>query len=136
MLISGTLFQWNLPWSPLSWAWSLAWLSLSSYLLFYYLRKHLCTNCPFYGKPCFSGWGLLASKLFPPKSGDFEKGKSVAPIAWTFFLLPPFIASLITSNYLGAFVWFFASLYLFGTFAKFHSQCPLREKCSTTFRLP
>ncbi|UXD22861.1 hypothetical protein IPA_09025 [Ignicoccus pacificus DSM 13166] len=131
MLFAGTVFQWTLPWPPLSYAWSVFWLALSAYLLYYYLRKHLCTNCVFYGKPCFSGWGLLASKLFPKGSGDFDKGRRVAPLAWTFFLLPPFLATIITGRSLGAFIWFFASLYLILTFNSFHSKCPMRDKCLT-----
>ena len=126
MLISCSIVLWKINYS-LSLLWSLS----NLFMLYYYLRKHLCTNCPFYGKPCFSGWGLLAAKMFPKGSGNWERGRSLAPLTWPWFLVtPPLVTSLYSFSSLFLMMWSFASLYLLLEFHSFHSKCPLKEKCS------
>ncbi|ALU12614.1 hypothetical protein EYM_05720 [Ignicoccus islandicus DSM 13165] len=105
------------------------WTFFVAYSLYFQLRKDLCTNCPFYGKPCFSGWGLLASKLFERNSGNFERGRKLAAITWgSFLLLPPTILILV-GDLFTLILWLLASFYVFSEFYNFHKTCPLRSKC-------
>ncbi len=51
-------------------------------MLLFVLRKHLCTNCYYYGKRCSTGWGKLSSLLFKEKSGNYNLGIKLAQITW------------------------------------------------------
>ncbi len=125
MIASGTFALYK-AFGPLS----LSWSTFVAYSLYYQLRKDLCTNCPFYGRPCFSGWGLLASKLFEKGSGDFERGKRLAKATWFVFLAIPLTVLLYFRAWTSVLLWLFGSYYLFSEFSKFHESCPLRERCS------
>ena len=124
MIVGGTVVLWRLS-GPLALTWTLAVL----FSFYYYLRKHLCTNCPFYGKPCYTGWGLLASKMFPKGSGDFDKGRRYAPIAWSVFLVVPALSALYLGGWLFLFLWLFGSAYLVLEHLSFCKRCPLRDAC-------
>ena len=109
---------------PLAFIWALS----SIYLLYFFLRKHLCTHCVFYARPCFTGWGLLAARLFPKGSGNFKLGRSVAPLAWLWLFLAPLIP-MIAERKLILLVWLALIVYVSSSFYRFHRRCPMRERC-------
>ncbi len=115
---------------PFSAPFATLWLLSVTFLLYYFLRKHLCTNCVFYGKPCFTGWGLLASKLFPQGSGNFKLGRSVAPLAWLWLFLPPLVALVLNGEAMGTLIWILAFANIFIQFYNFHKGCPMKERCA------
>ena len=63
-------------------------------ILLFVLRKHLCTNCYYYGKLCSTGWGKLAL-MFRKNSGNYELGVKLAGITWMIATLIP-IVGIIT----------------------------------------
>ena len=65
-------------------------------MLLFVLRKHLCTNCYYYGKRCSTGWGKLSSLMFKEKSGNYELGIKLAGIIWGLATLIPIIGSIIS----------------------------------------
>ena len=108
---------------------ALAWTAFVTFNLYFFLRKHLCTNCPFYGKECYAGWGLLASRLFEKGSGDFELGKKLAIITWSIFLILPILFAIAGRAWLFLIMWLAASAYVSSEHFSFCRTCPLREKC-------
>ena len=124
MIIAGTVLLWKVMGIV-----SLLWTFFVIFMFYYYLRKHLCTNCPFYGEICYTGWGLLASRMFPQGSGDFEKGRRLAPVAWMVFLIVPISVALYLRSWLFLFVWSFGAAYLILDHLSFCKRCPLRERC-------
>jgi len=64
-------------------------------MLLFILRKHLCTNCYYYGKRCATGWGKLSSLMFKEKSGNYELGIKLAKITWGLATIIPIIAMLL-----------------------------------------
>ncbi|RLG71361.1 MAG: hypothetical protein DRO11_04645 [Methanobacteriota archaeon] len=56
------------------------------------LRKHLCTNCYYYGKMCHVGWGKLSSGLFKPHSGSYSLGGKLGNITWVVATIVPIVA--------------------------------------------
>ena len=60
------------------------------------LRKHLCTNCYYYGKRCNTGWGLLSSYMFKKHSGNYEFGIKLANIVWGFVAIVPIVGMIIS----------------------------------------
>ncbi len=70
---------------------SILYLGFIIYMLVFYLRKHLCTQCYYYGKACHCGWGKLASKLYESKVGDQKKGGIFAAITWSTLMVLPLI---------------------------------------------
>lgn len=90
----GTLGCWFL--SP-----ALGWIYLISALLIVYfvLRKLVCTNCIYYGRWCSIGWGKLAALMY--RKGDPEKfkksiGVRIAPITYGLLTLIPVVAIIIS----------------------------------------
>ncbi len=65
-------------------------------MLLFVLRKHLCTNCYYYGKRCSTGWGKLSSLMFKEKSGNYELGIKLANITWALATLTPIIGIIIS----------------------------------------
>ena len=65
-------------------------------MLLFVLRKHLCTNCYYYGKTCSTGWGKLSSLMFKEKSGNYELGIKLAGITWGLATLIPIIGIIIS----------------------------------------
>jgi hypothetical protein len=51
-------------------------------MLVFILRKHLCTNCFYYGRSCHVGWGRLSALLFKQNSGNYELGGKLANVTW------------------------------------------------------
>ena len=58
-------------------------------MLCFVLRKHLCTNCYYYGKMCNTGWGKFAV-VFRTK-GNYEAGGKLAGLTWMLATLVPII---------------------------------------------
>ncbi len=71
---------------------SIFYASFILYMLMFSLRKHLCTQCYYYGKSCHCGWGKLASKLYKEKTGNQKLGGVLAAITWSALMLIPIIA--------------------------------------------
>ncbi len=65
-------------------------------MLLFVLRKHLCTNCYYYGKRCSTGWGKLSSLMFKEKSGNYKLGIKLAGITWGLATLIPIIGIIIS----------------------------------------
>jgi len=67
-------------------------------MIFIVLRFILCTDCAFYGKYCYTGWGLLASKLFKRETGNFKLGTKISGVIWFEFILIPLISLIYSLN--------------------------------------
>lgn len=65
-------------------------------MLLLVLRKHLCTNCYYYGKRCSTGWGKLSSLMFEKGSGDYGFGVKLAGVTWVLTTLIPIVGILAT----------------------------------------
>jgi len=63
-------------------------------MLLFVLRKHLCTNCYYYGKRCSTGWGKLAAVMYKEKSGKYELGVKLAVITWGLATTVPIIGTI------------------------------------------
>jgi len=57
------------------------------------LRKHVCTNCYYYGKRCHCGWGILSSKLYKKGACGCNIGWKIAGLTWFLIAAIP-IASM------------------------------------------
>ncbi len=64
-------------------------------MLLFVLRKHLCTNCYYYGKVCNTGWGKLAALLFEKESGNYKLGVKLAGITWGLITVIPILVMII-----------------------------------------
>ena len=73
---------------------SIVYVSFLIIMLIFVLRKHLCTNCYYYGKRCSTGWGKLASIMFKKNSGDYERGVKLAGITWGLVIIVPVIGTI------------------------------------------
>jgi len=65
-------------------------------MLLFVLRKHLCTNCYYYGKICSTGWGKLSSLMFKERSGNYKLGIKLAGITWGLATLIPVVGIIIS----------------------------------------
>ena len=65
-------------------------------MLLFILRKHLCTNCYYYGKICSTGWGKLSSLMFKERSGNYKLGIKLAGITWGLATLIPVVGIIIS----------------------------------------
>jgi hypothetical protein len=77
-------------------------------MLLFVLRKHLCTNCYYYGKRCNTGWGKIAL-IFRKNSGNYKTGTALAGLTWMLVTLIPvtgFIIILFSNFSLVLFVLF------------------------------
>ena len=70
---------------------SIIYLLFSLVMLFFLLRKHLCTNCYYYNKWCHCGWGKLASLIFKKHTGNQNLGGKLANITWAFIMILPIV---------------------------------------------
>ena len=77
---------------------SIAYASFLVIMLLFVLRKHLCTNCYYYGKLCSTGWGKLAL-MFKKNSGNYEFGVKLAGITWMLATLIPIIGIYYSFNF-------------------------------------
>ncbi len=98
------------------------------FMLYYVLRKHLCTNCVYYGKICYTGWGVLAAKLFPKESGDFEVGK-MRGLTWGIFLFLPFSAFIVLGDWWRMLLWVALTIFFMADHFGHCAKCPMRERC-------
>jgi len=67
------------------------------------LRKYLCTNCYYYDKLCWLGWGKLSSFLYKRNSGNYKIGIILVYITWGMLFVIPFmifIVNLFRKNFL------------------------------------
>jgi uncharacterized protein YacL len=74
---------------------SIIFIIFISIMLIFFLRKHLCTHCFYYGKICATGWGKLAASLFKKNSGNYELGRKLASITWMLAMFFPLIGMII-----------------------------------------
>lgn len=69
------------------------------------LRKYLCTNCYYYDKLCWLGWGKLSSFLYKRNSGNYKIRVILVYITWGILFIIPFIISgvnLFRKNFLNS----------------------------------
>jgi len=79
----------------------IAWiyLALGIIVVYFVLRKLVCTNCYYYDKWCGTGWGKLTALFF--KKGDINKfgtgiGVKLAPVTYGLMSLIPLILVIIS----------------------------------------
>ena len=100
------------------------------------LKKHNCSGCYYYDKPCHLGWGKISSAMFQQDSGDPKTGMKLT----FFYILPPpliFLASLIYSivNRPISGYWIILALYTILNLLSFPIRkkgcglCAMREGC-------
>lgn len=58
-------------------------------MLVFVLRKHLCTQCYYYGKLCHCGWGKLSSGIYEKESGRQLLGGKLALFTWAVLMGMP-----------------------------------------------
>ena len=75
---------------------SAAYLLFAAAMLGFVLRKHLCTNCYYYGKTCGTGWGKWSACLFKKDSGNSELGQKLAGATWGLLTIVPIITIPVT----------------------------------------
>lgn len=93
-IASGTLACWFL-YPLIGWIY----LAFAIIMVYFVLRKIVCTNCYYYGKICPIGWGKWASFFF--KKGDIEKfssniGIKLAPATYGVLSLIPLILVIVS----------------------------------------
>lgn len=75
-------------------------------MLVFVLRKHLCTNCYYYGKWCSTGWGKLAALFFKKGSGNYNLGVKLAGFTWEIGVGLPLIFPFLIIVWKRGFRWF------------------------------
>ncbi|PYG88033.1 hypothetical protein LY28_01743 [Ruminiclostridium sufflavum DSM 19573] len=78
---------------------AIIYLTYSIVMIYFVMRKLVCTNCYYYGKNCSMGWGKLASLFF--KKGDISKfkgcgGQKLAPVVYGVISIIPIILIIIS----------------------------------------
>ncbi len=63
------------------------------FMLLFFLRKHLCTHCCYYGKLCHCGWGKLAA-LFKQGSGNRKIATPAAGMTWFVLMGLPVLVTI------------------------------------------
>ncbi len=71
---------------------TVSYLGFAVVMLGFILRKHLCTNCWYYGRQCHCGWGKLAAILFEENSGNYRLGGVLGNVTWMVVMLFPLAA--------------------------------------------
>ena len=110
-------------------------------MLLIVLRKHLCTNCYYYGKWCSTGWGKLSSLMFKEKSGNYKLGIKLAGITWGIGTATPIIVGIIPAikNHFLLLIWIvFLLLTPVVMFAhkKSCERCKMRDICPASMAHP
>jgi len=115
---------------------SLMYLALIIVMLGIVLRKHLCTNCYYYGKKCSTGWGKLSSWMFKKKSGNYSLGVKLAGITWPLLTLLPIVGITMViilnyslSNLLALMLFIFMTPFNFIIHRKACEKCKMRFIC-------
>ena len=101
-------------------------------MLFIFLRRNLCTNCVYYGRYCYTGWGLLASKLFSKSTGNFKLGSKLAGLTWIVVLIVPLVVILLNYSRLGLYtllLWISLSIFLMVDHFSHCKTCEMRNRC-------
>jgi len=67
-------------------------------MVYFVMRKLVCTNCYYYGKWCNMGWGKLAARMYKP--GNIERfvecaGIKIAPFFYASLSLIPLVLGSI-----------------------------------------
>lgn len=109
-------------------------------MVYFVLRKLVCTNCHYYDKWCSIGWGKLAARMFA--RGDPAKfatciGIRIAPATYGLLMLVPLVLGLVAVardfSYTGAavLVLLFAVSFYSGVIARRRTcaQCRMRLVC-------
>ena len=89
----GTIACWFI-----SYLFAAVYLAAAILMLFFVLRKLICTNCYYYGKRCVIGWGKLSALFFRP--GSIERfgtsvGTKAAPLTYALLTLTPLVSSAV-----------------------------------------
>ena len=63
-------------------------------ILFFVIRKHLCTSCYYYDKWCHCGWGKLSYVMYIKDSGNQEVGGKLAGLTWGVLMGLPIIGMI------------------------------------------
>lgn len=92
-LVLGTIASWFF--SPVAAA---LYALVAVLMVFFALRKLVCTNCYYYGKWCGTGWGKLAALFF--KKGNIDNfsrsiGIKLAPLTYGLLSLIPLVFGVI-----------------------------------------
>jgi len=92
LLFSAILFLGAFLISFYSTKYAFLYIAFSFVMLVFVLRKHLCTNCDYFGKWCHCGWGKLSSFLhYKKNSGNKTLGGIMAMITWGIIMGLPII---------------------------------------------
>ncbi|MCL5037105.1 MAG: hypothetical protein M1269_08320 [Chloroflexi bacterium] len=73
---------------------SLLYLIFIAVSFLYFLGRHVCTNCWYYGKVCHCGWGRIARSIHGKTSGDVRKGAMFAIISTAVLIGAPVLGML------------------------------------------
>ena len=100
------------------------------------LKKHNCSGCYYYGKPCHLGWGKLSGWLFKQDSGNLKTGMGLSLF---YIIIPPVIlvSGILTGILIDVTMWHWCILgvYLFLNVLMFPVRkkgcriCALRDVC-------
>lgn len=110
-------------------------------IVFLVLRKLVCTNCYYYDKWCYLGWGKLSAKLF--KKGKMEAfdssvGIKIAPLVYGSLTLIPILALSISAYnktiQTSTFLYIFTGIAVLSIYEalsrkKICSQCKMKFVC-------
>ena len=100
------------------------------FMLFVFLRCNLCTNRVYYGRYCYTGWGLLASKLFSKGTGNFKLGSKLAGLTWIVVLIVSLVALLNGKfDIYSLLLWISFSAFLMVDHISHCKLCEMRDRC-------
>ena len=90
LIVAGTLACWFI--SPL---FGIAYAVLAVFMVYFVMRRLVCTRCHYFGKRCGTGWGVLAAMWFA--RGRIEEfntsaGVRLAPVVYGLMALLPLVA--------------------------------------------
>ena len=90
LIVAGTLACWFV--SPL---FGIAYAVLAVFMVYFVMRRLVCTRCHYFGKRCGTGWGVLAAMWFA--RGRIEEfntsvGVRLAPVVYGLMALLPLVA--------------------------------------------
>ena len=94
IMVIGSIAVWYL----IGW-WAWLYLTISLIMVYFVLRKLVCSNCYYYDKWCALGWGKLSAKMFKKgKLVEFAKspGLRIAPAVYGLMMFIPIIAIIIS----------------------------------------
>ena len=102
--------------------------------IWFILRIYLCGSCEYYGKSCYTDWGIISK--FLTKKRKFSKGYiHLANIYWIGIILLPILTWLIAFvrnynlNYILVLLFFISLSIIFVFHSKACKVCKNRNKC-------